>query len=234
MARKTSPHDQSGPPRAGVFRILGPYRGQIILLGVLALAANGLTLWLPKVVSHAIDSFARQQLLLKDVVWEFGILSVGIFLLTYAQNILQTYASERVARDLRSQLAATISGQSHGYIEKISSGRLLTNLTSDMDSIKLFVSQAIANIISSLFLNSGASALLLLTDWKLGLAVLLIVPVIATVFFLTLRKVRKLFVEGRGIIDRLNKVINESILGAALIRVLNSQGQEEKVLRSER
>jgi len=36
-------------------------------------------------------------------------------------------------------------------------------------------------------------------------------------------KVRKLFAETQKTIDWLNKVINESILGSALIRVLNSQ-----------
>src|SRR5262245_12708050 len=144
MARKTAPHVPTGPPRPSVFSILGPYRGQIILLGALALAANCLTLWLPKVVSHAIDDFARHKIFIQDVSLKFGIFSAGIFLFTYLQNILQTYASERVARDLRSQLVTTNSGQSYGYVEKISSGRLLTTLTSDMDSIKLFVAQAVA------------------------------------------------------------------------------------------
>jgi ATP-binding cassette, subfamily B, bacterial len=41
-----------------------------------------------------------------------------------------------------------------------------------------------------------------------------------------LKKVRALFIQSRAVIDRLNKVINESILGAALIRVVNSQQPE--------
>jgi ATP-binding cassette subfamily B protein len=41
-----------------------------------------------------------------------------------------------------------------------------------------------------------------------------------------LRKVRALFIESRQVIDWLNKIINESILGAALIRVINSQNLE--------
>jgi ATP-binding cassette subfamily B protein len=38
--------------------------------------------------------------------------------------------------------------------------------------------------------------------------------------------VRPLFIQNRQVIDRLNKVINESILGAAMIRVINSQQPE--------
>ena len=95
-----------------------------------------------------------------------------------------------------------------------------------MDAVKSFVSQAIASIISSIFLIIGASTLLLLTDWKLALAVLVIVPIIGITFFVVLAKVRKLFLRAQGAIDWLNKVINESILGSALIRLLNSQTPE--------
>jgi len=41
-----------------------------------------------------------------------------------------------------------------------------------------------------------------------------------------LARVRKLFVKAQQAVDRLNKVINESILGAALVRLLNSQQYE--------
>jgi ATP-binding cassette, subfamily B, bacterial len=41
-----------------------------------------------------------------------------------------------------------------------------------------------------------------------------------------MKKIRKFFREVQGIIDWLNKVINESVLGASLIRVLNTQQQE--------
>jgi ATP-binding cassette subfamily B protein len=56
----------------------------------------------------------------------------------------------------------------------------------------------------------------------------LIVPIIATAFFIVFRKVRVLFRRGREIIDALNRIINESIMGSALIRVLNSQQPESQ------
>ena len=88
------------------------------------------------------------------------------------------------------------------------------------------MAQAIVNIVSSVFIILGASILLLSINWKLGLAVLTIVPIIGGTFFFVLSKVRALFLKTREVIDWLNKVINESILGAALIRVLNSQNAE--------
>ncbi len=144
-------------------------------------------------------------------------------MLTYGQNIVQTYASERVARDLRARIIAKISEQEFSYIESVTPAKLLTNLTSDVDAVKNFVSQAIASMISSLFMIVGASALLLWMNWRLALAVLVIMPIIGIMFTLVFRKVRTLFKISQETIDHLNKIINESILGAALIRLLNSE-----------
>ena len=89
-----------------------------------------------------------------------------------------------------------------------------------MDSVKRFVSQAYVNIISSMFIIIGAAVLLIMINLKLALAVLLIVPLIAFTFYLVFRKVRVLFRKSREVIDALNRVINESILGAAIISCL--------------
>jgi len=82
------------------------------------------------------------------------------------------------------------------------------------------------SIVSSVVLIIGASILLLNINLKLGLIVLLIIPIIATTFFVVFKKVKTLFRKTQEVIDWLNKVINESILGAALIRVLNAQFTE--------
>ena len=92
----------------------------------------------------------------------------------------------------------------------------------------MFVSQAIASIISSLLLIFGASILLLSINWRLALAILGVVPFIAITFQLVLRKVRTLFKKAQEAIDWLNRVINESILGASLIRLLNTQQIESQ------
>jgi ATP-binding cassette subfamily B protein len=146
-----------------------------------------------------------------------------VFVFAYAQSGVQTWTAERVAKDLRTRLAAKISVQSFAWVEQLTPAKLLTNLTSDVDSVKLFVSQAIASIISSLFLIVGASVLLLSINWRLGLAILGVVPFISITFQLVLRKVRTLFKKSQEAIDWLNRVINESILGASLIRLLNTQ-----------
>ena len=211
------------PPGGGLFALLQPYRGLVAALVVMTIVGNGLSLVVPELISHAIDAYTRRTFVLSTLVLQFFVVAFLVFALNYLQNIMQTYASERVARDLRTRLAAKIATQSYSSIEKLTPAKLLTNLTSDVDGVKLFVSQAVATIIASFFLIVGASVMLLTINWRLGLSVLGVVPVIGGTFFFALRKVRVLFKRGQEAIDWLNRVINESILGATLIRILNSQ-----------
>ena len=164
---------------------------------------------------------------------QFSLAVVFIFVFSYLQSIIQTYTSERVARDLRTRLSDKISRQSNAFIDQVTPAKLLTNLTNDADSIKLFVSQALVSIVSSAFIIIGASVLLLTINWRLGLCIIAIIPIIGGTFFYVLKKVRVLFMKRAGVIDWLNKVINESILGSALIRVINSQSLElDKFLKA--
>jgi ATP-binding cassette subfamily B protein len=214
---------QRRSPGGGLFALLQPYRWLVALLVVLTIAGNGLTLVVPKLISRAIDAYTQRTFVLSTVVLQFFVVALLVFFFNYLQNIAQTYSSERVARDLRTRLAAKIATQSYSSIERLTPAKLLTNLTSDVDGVKLFVSMAVATMIASLFLIVGASVMLLTINWRLGLSVLGVVPVVGGTFFFALRKVRILFKRGQEAIDWLNRVINESVLGATLIRILNSQ-----------
>jgi ATP-binding cassette subfamily B protein len=213
----------SGP---SLFGLLKPYRGLVIGLVVMTIAGNGLNLIVPRVIANAIDFYGQQGIVPTTLVLEFSAVAFGIFFFSYLQTVVQTYASETVARDLRTRLVDKISTQDNAYIQQITPAKLLTNLTSDIDAIKMFVSQAVANITSSYFLIIGASILLLSINWKLAIGVLAVLPIIGVTFALVLRKVRVLFKKGQEAIDWLNKVINESILGSALIRLVNSHHYE--------
>ncbi len=223
----TSPAKKPARPKGpNLLALLTPYRPLVALLALLTVCGNALNLAVPKIVSRAIDAYTQGRLVLRPVVIELTAVAFGIFVFLYLQNLAQTLASERVARDLRTKLVDKLSRQDHAFIQRVTPATLLTNLTSDVDAVKMFIAQAVASIIASVFLIIGASILLLSINWKLGLAVLTVLPVIGVAFNVVLGRVRKLFVQAQQAIDWLNKVINESILGSALIRLVNSQQHE--------
>ena len=218
-ARKTE--GKKGKPN--IFAVLKPYKQMIFSLISFALLSNAVNLVIPKIVSRGIDDFSKGIFQYQNIVLEFLVAAFIIFVFSFLQGLLQTFASEKVARDLRTQLTDKISRQSYAFIQQADPSKLLTNLTSDIDSVKMFVSMAIVSLASSIFIIVGATVLLISINWRLALAVLTIIPIISGAFFVVFRRVKVLFKKSREIIDRLNKVINESILGAALVRVLNSQ-----------
>jgi len=208
--------------------VIGPYRGIVFLLILLALGGSGINLLIPKIIAVGIDDFSANRFNAGKIIVQFLLAASGIFIFTFLQGVVQTLTAEKVAKDMRNRLAINLSHQSFSYILKANPAKLLTNMTSDMDSVKMFVSQAFVTIISSLFVIAGASVILIMINIKLALAVLLMVPFIATAFYIVFRKVRVLFRKSREVIDALNRVINESVLGSAIIRVLNSQQPESQ------
>jgi ATP-binding cassette subfamily B protein len=226
MGRPVSKSKDNKTQKSGLFSLLKPYSGIVAILIIMALLGSAINMVIPKIIAGGIDAFSANRFDLRTVIIEFIAATAAIFVFTFGQNILQTYTSERVARDLRTRLSDKISRQSYNFVLKSNPSKLLTNLTSDTDSIKMFVSMAFVTIISSVFVLAGVSVLLILINWKLALTVISIVPIIGVTFFIVLRKVRVLFRKGRENIDALNKIINESIIGSALIRVLNSQQPE--------
>lgn len=213
-------------PGKGLFGLIKPYSGTILFMVLFAILANGVNLLIPKIISRGIDSFTAGHFSFRIVVTEFMIAALVIFVFTYLQSVIQTYVSEKVGRDLRTRLSDKISRQSYAFILKSNPSKLLTNLTSDIDSIKMFISMAVVTIVSSVFVIIGACVLLILINWKLALPILASIPIIAFTFYFVFSRLRVLFKRSREIVDWLNKVINESIIGASLIRVINAQQTE--------
>jgi ATP-binding cassette, subfamily B, bacterial len=213
------------PKGPGLFSLIKPYRPLVYSLVTLTIVASGISLIFPRINGHGIDAFITGKPI-TPFVWQLLAASCGSFILTFAISFVQTFIAERVARDLRNKLADRISRQDYAFLQRTNPAQLLTNLTADVDSIKIFVSQVVATIYSSIFIILGASFFLVQIKWKLALWVVAIIPIIGLTFYFILKKVRVLFKAAREVIDWLNKVINESILGAALIRVIHSQQLE--------
>src|SRR5262245_51048928 len=112
------PRPAARPARPSLFSLLTPYRPWIAVLVVLTILGNALNLAVPKVMAHTIDTYGQPSFVLSNILLEFLLISVGIFVFTYFQGVVQTYAAERIARDLRTRLVGKISVQDHAFIQQ--------------------------------------------------------------------------------------------------------------------
>src|SRR5476651_771819 len=90
----------------GISSLLKPYSGLVSLLILFAIFSNSVNLWLPKIIAHGIDDYIHSTIRrvhfdLNPVIIKFSLAVLVIFVFSYLQSIIQTYTSERVARDLR-------------------------------------------------------------------------------------------------------------------------------------
>jgi len=211
---------------SSLFALLKPYAKMNGMMLAFALLSNVINLILPKIISKTIDGLSKGEIDFKLMAILFLGASFLISIFTLLQNVVQTYTAEKVAQDTRSKLSDKILRQSFAYIQQANPSKLLTNLTSDIDSVKQFVSQAVVSIISSIFVIIGVIILLFSINWQLTTVILIIIPAISGAFYFTMRKAKPKFKKSREAIDNLNLVINESILGSMLIRIMNAQQKE--------
>ncbi|PIV90704.1 ABC transporter ATP-binding protein [Candidatus Gracilibacteria bacterium CG17_big_fil_post_rev_8_21_14_2_50_48_13] len=209
-------------------KLLRPYRTWLTALFVLTLLSNGLNLWIPQIISQGIDTFASTSGVSPSIFWQFFWFMLLIFALGVAQGILQSLLSEKVAFHLRRDMAEKISRQPYAYIEEVSSAKLMTHMTADVDAVKSYIAMAVVAMNSAYLIIGGSALLLLWTNWGLAFAVLTIVPLIAATFMVIFKQLGPLFRKTRENMDALGAVISESILGAALVRVLHVEKQEQE------
>lgn len=199
------------------------YKALIFGVIFLSLIVNLLTLILPRINARVIDSLQNLTYNKDEALMLFGVVTTAILLFTMVQNVLSSITSEKIAAELRRQLIEKISRQSFTYVNQVTASKLLTNLTADVDAVKQFINQGIVFAFAAVVQLIGSIILLLSINWRLAIPVLLTIPILGVSFGVIFSKIEKYFVQGQEVIDKLNRVINESIVGSALVRVLNAR-----------
>lgn len=209
-------------PNDSLVTFLKNFKPYVFGVIALALLVNGLGLILPRINARAIDSLQTGTYNKEDFLILFAGLSTLILALGIALNILGNITAEKIAAALRKDIIFKISKQSFSYINSVSTAKLLTNLTADVDAVKQFINQGLVIAFAAIVQLIGSAILLLIINWRLALPILLAIPILMVSFGIIFKSIEKYFVEGQAIIDRLNRVISESIGGSALVRVLNA------------
>jgi ATP-binding cassette subfamily B protein len=207
---------------------LKPYIGWTILLTICIFLSNGANLFIPRILGSSIDNFSKNGAnysITKDL-WLLGGITFGVLMLTLLQTIISVYISERVAKDLRADLIQKILSQPISFVNKRESSDLFTNITSDTEQVKDIISQGFASIFSAIIILIGSVILLFSINVRLAFIAIVTLPLIIAVFAFIFKNISSLFRSAQEVLGNINKVINESVLGAMLIRVLNAQSYE--------
>lgn len=205
-------------------KLIKSYKGWIVLVTALGFIASLAALYVPKLAANAIDSgdlspWSSNMTILAVVI----VIALGIALL---QVYLSSYFAEKIGYDLRKSLISKVSKQSFQYVANSTPGKLQTVFTSDVDAVKSIVSSGLVTLLSALITLIGSVILLLTLNVRLGLYVLSVFPFLLLSFFFIFGGLTKLFQASQENLEKINSLISETVVGAALVRVLNSAATE--------
>ena len=174
--------------RVGVLaRLTLPYKGRTALAIATLLAYTLVALAPPYLAKLAIDEGieARDLTRLSWIVGLFLGSAVVALVLSAANTYLTGWTGERVLADLRNKLFAHLERLSLGFYERNRAGVIISRITNDVEALDQLVTDGVTSLVQNTLLLGGTAVVLFLLDWRLALATLTVLPLmaIATAWF---------------------------------------------------
>lgn len=205
-----------------------PYRGRFILTGVFVLVLAGLAPVRPYLIGRAMDvEMASGDLpgLLNIFALVVGLLVIESIFQFY-QTYLANYVAQSVTLDLRSRLYDHVLGFRLRFFDQTPVGTFVTRLVSDIDGIARVFSQGLLNIVGDVLRLIVVIIVMLATNWKLSLIVLLPIPILLFATRVFQRVVKQAFVDVRNMVSKLNVFVQEHVTGMAVVQIFNREKHE--------
>lgn len=225
-------------PEAGAVKLLlrlsAPYTFQLILACLCVVIVNGALLIQPLLLQRVIDHF-----LIGGAV-ERGLDSIGglalLYLLvsaasavfSYLQALIVGKAGQSLIHELRVRVFSIIERLPLPYLDRTSSGRLITRATNDTSEISDLYTDVIISLVKDVLLLAGIVYAMLVLSPKLTLVSFTVIPVIVFLVFFIKNKIKKNFFHMKHYIGQINGFIAESISGMRVIQIFRAEKEKEQ------
>lgn len=220
-------------------RLLGylrPHRRLIVPALLLTVAANLVRQVGPLLMKWAIDDYIKPaadgRLSLEQSLGGVGLLA-AVYVLSlavtlsvgYFQDVLLNTIGQRAMYELRQQILAKLQTIEVAFYDRTPIGRLMTRLTSDVDSLNDLFTSGLVEMIGNLVIIASALGVMFYYNWRLALASLALVPALAAATAWFRRGTRISFRNVRAKVARLNSFTQEHLSGMQAVQLFN---REEK------
>ena len=204
---------------------LRPYRGLTVLAVLLLLAGAGLALVGPVLTQRALDVAipARDTGLLGTLAALFLVALVLEFVIEYGQTLLTTYLGQRVMYDLRMQIFGHLQRLSISYFDRNPVGRLMTRVTSDVETLNELFSSGVVTVFGDVFTLLAIMTMMLWIDWPLALVTFAVIPLVWLTARIFRRRVRQAFGDIRVRLARLNAYLQERLSGMRVVQLFGRE-----------
>jgi ATP-binding cassette subfamily B multidrug efflux pump len=209
---------------------LRPYRGAIAIVVVLQLVQTIATLYLPTLNADLIDNGVVKGD--TGYIMRIGGVMIAITLVQVVCAIVAVYFGARTAmafgRDVRAALFERVQSFSAREVGQFGVPSLITRNTNDVQQVQMLALMTFTLMVSAPIMGVGGIVLAVRQNVPLSSLLLVIVPLLAVIVFLIIRRMRPLFRLMQARIDRINQVLREQITGVRVIRAFVRDARERE------
>ncbi len=190
-----------------------------------ALAALG---WTPEQLARNLSGAETALISAGLLIVAFAVIRA---LFAFTQGYMSERLSQSVAFDFRNELYAKIQRLSFSYHDRNQTGQLMIRATDDVEKVRLFIGQGLLLTAQSLILLVAALAILLVTNWRLMVVILPVLPVALFVFILFGRITQPMFVKVQQKLSTLNTVLQENLAGIKVVKAFVREPEQQARFR---
>jgi len=149
----------------------------------------------------------------------------GLFAFSQAYNAERL--SQSMAFDLRNDLFAKVQRLSFSYHDRNQTGQLMIRATDDVEKVRLFMGQGLIFSLQAVILLTGTLIILLLTNVRLTLVVLPVLPIALALFMVFGAISQPLFSEVQRRLSKMNTILQENLAGIKVVKAFAREPQEQ-------
>ena len=214
-----------------LLRYLAAQPWRLASVVILTLVSTALELLPPRIMQHIIDDVLTPRTNFNLLVWlVLGLL--GVRLLFCAAAVTTEWLSLRLGhrgvQDIRSDLYRKLQFLPLRFYDRRSTGSLISRMSNDSDRLEGFLASDLPLVVSKALLFAGILGLLLATNWKLALLVLLPVPPIVLGGSRIWKRVMRHWIQWGSRWSRLSSHLSESIGGIRVVKAFAQESRESE------
>ncbi|WP_407666101.1 ABC transporter transmembrane domain-containing protein [Microbulbifer bruguierae] len=218
-----------------LWQFVRPYKGVLTGAAIALVFTAGVTLSIGQGVRLLVDEglTGDSSEALAHAVLVIMALAVLMALGTYARHYLVSWLGERVVADLRKAVFDHIVTLHPSYFETNRSGEIMSRLTTDTTLLQHIIGTSFSMALRSTLMFVGALVLLLFTNLKLSLMVLVGVPLVLLPIVLYGRRVRKLSKASQDSIADVGSYAGEIIQHIKTVQSYTRENHEKQAFGGE-
>ncbi|MGA1227052.1 MAG: ABC transporter ATP-binding protein [Tamlana sp.] len=213
-----------------LFQYIKPYKAVFFSLALLVVLLAALSAATPYLTQYAIDDSITNRVE-KDFLF-YILLMLGVLILqTVFQLLFIYYAAwlgQNLVMDVRVKLFNHLLKFKMKYYDNSSVGVLITRAVTDMERIADIFGEGLFMIFRDLLTMAVVFGIMLFTNVKLSLIVLIMLPLLLYATRVFQKKMKKAFEDVRNEVSNLNSFVQERLTGMKILQLFTREKVEYK------